>query len=199
MRLLNQGETVGAASSMGGDSRRQQDVMMQAVGPAIGTQLIEHAPELRRFARRLTGANDQADDLLQDCIERALSRADLFEPGTNLRAWLFTIMRNIAITRARRDVLRDRHARMTLAQSPKTEAPRQEAVIALKETLALLQTLPETDRAVVDAMCFDELGHDEAARRFDTAVGTVKSRLSRARQRLRAAADVPRASLQRRP
>jgi DNA-directed RNA polymerase specialized sigma24 family protein len=52
---------------------------------------------------------------------------------------------------------------------------------------------------VVDAMCLDELGHDEAARRFDTAVGTVKSRLSRARQRLRAAADMPKSSLQRRP
>jgi RNA polymerase sigma-70 factor (ECF subfamily) len=168
-------------------------------GLTLGAQLIEHAPELRRFARRLTGANDQADDLLQDCIERALSRAELFEPGTNLRAWLFTIMRNIAITRARRDVLRDRHARMAVAQSAKVEAPRQEAVIALKETLALLQSLPETDRAVVDAMCLDELGHDEAARRFDTAVGTVKSRLSRARQRLRAAADMPKPSLQRRP
>jgi RNA polymerase sigma-70 factor (ECF subfamily) len=173
-------------------------------GPALGEQLIEHAPELRRFARRLTGANDQADDLLQDCIERALSRADLFEPGTNLRAWLFTIMRNIAITRARRDTLRERHARQTLAQCAKVEPPRQEAVIALKETLALLNALPEADRAVVDAMCVDDLSHEEAAQRFDTAVGTVKSRLSRARQRLRAAADtpctsLPRASLQRRP
>ena len=98
--------------------------------------------ELRRFARRLTGANDQADDLLQDCIERALSRADLFEPGTNLRAWLFTIMRNIAITRARRDVLRDRHARMTLAQSAKVEAPRQEAVIALKVYVRMICVKP---------------------------------------------------------
>jgi RNA polymerase sigma-70 factor (ECF subfamily) len=199
MRLLSREEGAGTALSMGGDGRRVQGVGLQDVGPTLGAQLIEHAPELRRFARRLTGANDQADDLLQDCIERALSRADLFEPGTNLRAWLFTIMRNIAITRARRDVLRDRHARMTLAQSPKVEAPRQEAVIALKETLALLQSLSEADRAVVDAMCLDELGHDEAARRFDTAVGTVKSRLSRARQRLRAAADMPKSSLQRRP
>jgi RNA polymerase sigma-70 factor (ECF subfamily) len=176
-----------------------------SAGGEIGVQLIDHAPELRRFARRLTGANDQADDLLQDCMERALSRVDLFEPGTNLRAWLFTIMRNIAITRARREALRDRHARAAQAQSAKTEPPRQEAVIALKETLALLNALPETDQAVVGAMCVDDLSHEEAAQRFDTAVGTVKSRLSRARQRLRAAADgTPRTSpqrpsLQRRP
>jgi RNA polymerase sigma-70 factor (ECF subfamily) len=192
MRLL--GNSGVSGSSMIGEDRRAQ-----AAGPTIGTQLIEHAPELRRFARRLTGANDQADDLLQDCMERALSRVDLFEPGTNLRAWLFTIMRNIAITRARRDTLRDRHARAVLGQCAKSEPPRQDVVIALKETFALLDDLPETDRSVIGAMCVDDLSHEEAAQRFDTAVGTVKSRLSRARQRLRAAADgTPRTSLQRR-
>src|SRR5689334_3492940 len=83
---------------------------MAKTAQTLGEQMIEHVPALRRYALVLVRTGARADDLVQDTLERALSRAQLYQPDTNLRAWLFTIMRNIAVTQARKNRLRTTYA-----------------------------------------------------------------------------------------
>jgi RNA polymerase sigma-70 factor (ECF subfamily) len=153
--------------------------------PNFHDQVSEHIPALRRYARTLRRRPDQAEDLEQDCIERALSRPHLFAEGTNLRAWLFTIMRNIAITQLRREASQLRLAQYYGLRGPDEVGASQDVVVELKETIALSGKLATFDRRVLEHMCLDDLGYDETARRTGRPVGTIKSRLSRARQRMR--------------
>ncbi len=152
-------------------------------------QIGDHIPDLRNYARALRRRRDQADDLEQDCIERALAKSHLYQSGTNLRAWLITIMRNIAFTGMRREAFRQRATLHYGARSLGTVEARQDMIVELGESLALTKTLTPFERRVIEHMCIDDLGYHETARRIGTAPGTVKSRLSRARQRLRDAAS----------
>jgi len=154
-------------------------------------QISAHLPALRRYARTLRRRPDEAEDLEQDCIERALRKSHLFAEGTNLRAWLFTIMRNIAITESRRVASQQRSTLYYGPHRASVVGARQDLVVELNETIALSQHLTAFERRVLKHMCFDDLGYDETARRIGRPVGTVKSRLSRARQRLRDAATNP--------
>jgi RNA polymerase sigma-70 factor (ECF subfamily) len=154
-------------------------------------QISAHLPALRRYARTLRRRPDQAEDLEQDCIERALRKSHLFAEGTNLRAWLFTIMRNIAITESRREASQLRSALYYGPHGPGTVRASQDVVVELNETIALSRTLGGFERRVLQHMCLDDLGYDETARRIGRPIGTIKSRLSRARQRLRDAAMNP--------
>lgn len=154
-------------------------------------QIGDHLPALRSYARSLRRHRDQADDLEQDCIERALSRSHLFAEGTNLRAWLFTIMRNIFITHGRRDAFRQRSTLHYGARSPGTVQARQDVLVELKESIQLTKMLTVFERRVVEHMCLDDLGYDETSRLTGQPIGTIKSRLSRARQRLRDATARP--------
>src|SRR5690242_13625374 len=106
--------------------------MMQTPDKQLGAQIVDHIPALRRYARVLVRTSDQADDLVQDCVERALSRSNLYQADTNLRAWLFTIMRNIAITQTRKDKLRRSYASERMAMDRRAEAPSQNDVVVLK-------------------------------------------------------------------
>ena len=154
-------------------------------------QIIDHVPALRRYARVLRRQLDQAEDLEQDCIERALAKEHLYQPDTNLRAWLFTIMRNLAVTQSRRAATRQRATLYYGARTLGTVAPRQDLVVELNECLTLTKCLSTFERRVVRHMCLDDLSYDETARRVGQPIGTIKSRLSRARQRLRDAAAGP--------
>jgi len=154
-------------------------------------QISDHIPALRRYARTLRRRPDQAEDLEQDCIERALSRFHLYEKGTNLRAWLFTIMRNIAITQSRREASQQRSALYYGPREPGAVGASQDIVVELKEIIALSQRLTAFERSVLQHMCLDDLGYDETARRIGKPIGTIKSRLSRARQRMRDAVASP--------
>jgi RNA polymerase sigma-70 factor (ECF subfamily) len=155
-------------------------------------QISHHLPALRRYARTLRRRPDQAEDLEQDCIERALSRSHLFEAGTNLRAWLFTIMHNIAVTQSRREASQQRSALYYGPHGPSTVGARQDVVVELNEIIALSKVLTSFERRVLQHMCVDDLGYGETARRVGKPVGTIKSRLSRARQRMRDAVASPR-------
>ena len=104
----------------------------------LGDQIVDHIPALRRYARVLVHTTDRADDLVQDCVERALSRASLYQPDTNLRAWLFTIMRNIAITQTRKEKLRRSYASERMAMDRRAEAPSQTDVVVLKDSLRII-------------------------------------------------------------
>jgi len=159
--------------------------------PSFSEQVSAHLPALRRYARTFRRSPDQAEDLEQDCVERALSKSHLYAEGTNLRAWLFTIMRNIAITEMRRQTSQQRSSLYYGPRGPGTVGPSQDVLVELRETLELSKKLTAFEQRVLQHMCFDDLGYDETARRTGKPIGTIKSRLSRARQRMRDAVTTP--------
>jgi len=163
--------------------------MSQTSSNWLGDQMVEHVPALRRYARVLVRTSDQADDLVQDCIERALSRSTLYQPDTNLRAWLFTIMRNIAITQTRKEKLRRNYAAERLALDRRADAPSQADVVVLKDSLRMLGRLSSGERQAVTLLGIHDLSYEEAAGLSGLPIGTMKSRLSRGRQRLRSLLD----------
>jgi len=148
------------------------------------TQVTGLIPDLTRFAQSLTHSHDHAADLVQDTIERALRKAHLFAPDTNLRGWLFTMLRNLFINEKRRDNVRVRY--QSGLESANHSEPPQFTHMVLGDTLKAIRELPEHERAVVIEHIFAGRAHEEIAPRLGVPVGTIKSRLSRARQRLQA-------------
>jgi RNA polymerase sigma-70 factor (ECF subfamily) len=159
----------------------------------LGVQVVEHIPALRRYARVLARTSDQADDLVQDCVERALSRSNLYQPDTNLRAWLFTIMRNIAITQTRKDKLRRAYAAEQMMVEHRAAPASQSDVVALKDSFRLMKSLSPGEKQAVALLGVFDLSYEEAAKASGLPVGTMKSRLSRGRQRLRTMMEESRA------
>jgi RNA polymerase sigma-70 factor, ECF subfamily len=148
------------------------------------SDLLAHLPQLRRYARALTGDRAWADDLVQDATERALNRAKSFHAGTNLRAWLFTIMRNLFIDqlRGRRDIAVDDET----APWRHMAAPRGEIDgLVLRDVQRALYCLPVEQREVMLLVCVEEMSYQEAAVVLNVPAGTVMSRLSRAREHMR--------------
>ncbi|MFD0937394.1 sigma-70 family RNA polymerase sigma factor [Methylobacterium trifolii] len=153
------------------------------VTKAFGDDLIALVPRLRRFARTRTGSAAEADDMVQATLMRAWERRSQFEDGTNLVAWLFTILRNTHLNqrkRLRREV-EDVDGEFAGALS---SAPDQEHRIALFELQAALDDLPVEQRETLLLVTVDGLRHEDAAAILGCQVGTVKSRVSRARERL---------------
>jgi RNA polymerase sigma-70 factor (ECF subfamily) len=145
-------------------------------------------PRLRRYARVLTGNSARADDLVQDCLERAWSRQHLWRPGSDLRAWLFTIMHNVHTNNLRQ--YRRRPALVAFddqQDSPAlTSASTADGTLALRDLAAALAALPPEQRAVLLLVTVEELSYGEVATIVGVPIGTVMSRLHRARERLRA-------------
>jgi RNA polymerase sigma-70 factor (ECF subfamily) len=166
-----------------------ESAMTETATTWLGDHVIDHIPALRRYARVLVRASDQADDLVQDCVERALSRASLYQPDTNLRAWLFTIMRNIAITQTRKDKLRRTYASERLAMDRRSQVPAQLDIVALKDSLRMMKQLSTGEQQAVTLLGLHDLSYEEAAGISGLPVGTMKSRLSRGRHRLRSLLD----------
>lgn len=146
--------------------------------------IAQQIPRLRRYARALTGDRSAADDLVQDTLERALSRFHLWRRGSDLRAWLFTIMHNIFVNQARS---RARHQHEALEEDPHAEAlrGRDPEWLELRDLASALAHVPEEQRAVLLLVGLEQFTYDEAARILDIPIGTVMSRLSRGRERLR--------------
>ncbi|WP_170221590.1 sigma-70 family RNA polymerase sigma factor [Allostella humosa] len=138
-------------------------------------------PQLRAFARVLTGARDRADDLVQDALTRALAAEHRFEQGTNIRAWLMTILRNQWISDLR-SARRHRSEELTpdLATLPAAQLP----TVALAELGRAMEKLSASHREVLMLVAASGLDHEEAAQICGCAVGTIKSRLNRARNHL---------------
>ena len=140
-------------------------------------------PSLRAFAWSLSHNASDADDLVQDTLIKAWSNRDKFELGTNLRAWLFTILRNTfysAIMRRRREV-RDEDGKHAATL---VEAPTQDWSVAMRALQAALQKLPEEHREALVLVGAAGLSYEEAAEICGCAIGTIKSRVNRARARL---------------
>jgi RNA polymerase sigma-70 factor, ECF subfamily len=156
---------------------------MSAPEPEIRDALLAAVPSLRAFAISLCGSIDRADDLVQDTILRALSHIDRFERGTNLNAWLFTILRNLFHSeyRKRRRELEDPDG--SYAGRLKVH-PEQGARLDFEDFRAALAKLPADQREALLLIGASGFSYEEAASICDCAVGTIKSRVNRARSRL---------------
>lgn len=143
-------------------------------------------PALRRYARALLRDRDAADDLVQDVLERAIARWHQRQRLSSLRAWLFAILHNLAMDRLRQ---RGRRGHPTsIDDVPEVRLatpPTQEAAAAQRDVMALVDRLPEEQRSALLLIGVEELSYAEAARVLDVPQGTIMSRLSRARERLR--------------
>lgn len=153
----------------------------------VNRLIVRQIPSLRRYARALIGNPDGADDLVQDSLERALSRANSWRPGSNMRAWLFTIMHNVHANRVRGDTRRPATVAFDEAREEPAARPGQEDGLALRNLADALAALPEEQRAAVLLVGLEGLAYADAAAVLDVPVGTLMSRLSRGRARLREA------------
>lgn len=144
--------------------------------------LIEHLPRLRRYARALTGDRSRADDLVQDTLERALAKLDLWQPGSDLRAWLFTLMHNLFVNQ-----IRGRRLPETTLEDALDEPVNggQLEALAARDIHDALARLPSEQREVLLLVGLEQFGYAEAAQVLGVPTGTVMSRLSRARERMR--------------
>jgi RNA polymerase sigma-70 factor (ECF subfamily) len=147
-------------------------------------ELIDCLPQLRAFALALARNREQAEDLVQDAVARALANEQSFTPGTNFRAWIFTILRNHFRSILRRRQIQDNHAR-EMAHVPQITPASQEASVWVSDLEAALSRLPDEQREVLILTTVFGLNYEQAAGVCGCAVGTVKSRVSRAREELR--------------
>lgn len=146
-------------------------------------ELISLLPSLRAFAHSLAGQAARADDLVQDTVVKALSHAEQFQPGTNLRAWLFTILRNqyYSLLRKQRREVEDVDGQHALRMSSKGA---QDDSVDLEDFKRALFQLPADQREVLILIGASGCSYEEAADICGCAVGTIKSRANRARRRL---------------
>lgn len=162
-----------------------------------GAELEALIPRLRRYAHALARHPVRPDDLLQDTLERAWSHRRQWQPGTDLRAWLFTILHNTFISELRRFAVRGYDAdsldglERGLANPPIAESVNSQGGVMLDIERALA-ALPVEQRAVVLLVGLEDLSYRETAEVLGIPVGTVMSRLSRGRARLRELMDGPR-------
>lgn len=149
----------------------------------IRRQIAKLLPDLRAFARFLVRDRIAADDIVQDSIVRALAALDQFQPGTNLKAWLFTILRNQFYEQGRR---RKREVSALQERFDEEEAadPQQLARVEITDLQQLIWRLPPRLREALILVGAQEMSHEEAAAICNVPVGTMKARLSRARSEL---------------
>ncbi|GAA6119833.1 RNA polymerase sigma factor [Acidovorax sp. FG27] len=146
-------------------------------------QVQDHLPGLRRYARMLTGDRWAADDLVQDTLERACRKWLLWRAGTDLRAWLFTLMHNLYLNQRRgAPPLHLLDGQDAAAELPAATGLSHDTALDLERCL---QRLPPDQRAVLLLVTLEDLPYTEVARVLGVPVGTVMSRLSRARSRMR--------------
>jgi RNA polymerase sigma factor (sigma-70 family) len=154
-----------------------------AADPDFRTGLLAMVPRLRAFARRLSGDDDRAEDLVQESLARAWQHQGAFRPGTNLGAWVFTIARNEFYSthrRARREAPLDEAA----AERVVGDRGGQIWSLELSDTLRAVETLPEPFRGALLLVAARGWSYEEVARVYDCPVGTAKSRVARARRAL---------------
>ena len=156
-----------------------------AIDGSIYSQIDALIPRLRRYARAMVHDPVAADDLVQDCLVRALGKIHLWEKGTDLRAWLFTILHNQHISLARqaarqRDIIELQNCKPGLSPSPG-----QMVRLELRDLERAIARLPEEQRVVILLVGLEGMRYDEVASVVNLPVGTVRSRVSRGRETLR--------------
>jgi len=142
-------------------------------------------PRLRRYARALTRDVVTADDLVQDCLTRALGKLHLWQDGTDLRAWLFTILHNQYVNHIRRSVREGAAVGLNENEPLLSRAPQQGKRLELRDLERAIAKLPEEQRIVILLVGLEGMRYEEVAAVLDVPVGTIRSRLSRGRENLR--------------
>lgn len=146
--------------------------------------MVSEIPRLRRFARYLAKDSNYADDLVQDCLVRAVEKIHTWQEGTNLRAWLFVILKNVFLNNLRiskREIITDFSEENEI---PLTAPAAQESSIALKELNRQFQKLSHDHQEILFLIAVEGFKYDEAAEILKLPIGTIRSRLARARQAL---------------
>ncbi len=174
-----------AAAGEGVDSVQDMIVLVEPLIPA-----------LRRYARSLLREPAAADDLVQDCLERAITRWGQRRSDGDVRSWLFAILHNLGVNRMRQTARRGPHVAIEDAdETAVSRAPSQEDGLRHRDLVRALQELPEDQRAVVLLVSVEGLSYAGTAKAVAIPVGTVMSRLSRGRERLLRSMDAEPASL----
>lgn len=149
---------------------------------AISEDLHEHVGSLRRYALVLTRNRDDAEDLVQETLTKAIAAAHTWQPGNDLRPWLFRIMHNTHVSALRKARVRDAAA----PDLVETVAPEhQHGSVELRQVLDALETLPEAQRKPIMLVALSDMSYNDAAKSLDVPLGTFMSRLGRGRAALR--------------
>jgi RNA polymerase sigma-70 factor (ECF subfamily) len=152
--------------------------------------LQNEIPRLRRYARALTRDAARADDLVQSCLVRAIAKQHLWEPGTDLRAWLFTILHNQNVNEVRRSVREGVTIPVEDVAPVLVMTPRASGSLQLRDLERAINLLPEEQRQVILLVGLEGMRYEEVAAVLDIPIGTVRSRLSRGRDMLRRLMDM---------
>ncbi len=163
----------------------------------VRREMVELLPRLRRFAYSLTGSMEEADDMVQTACVKALSRLDQFRPGTRLDSWMFRIIQTTWLDHVRSAAVQRTVADPDALDQAVTQDPIEErtiARVALEKVRQAMGGLPEDQRILLGLVVVDGLSYKQAAESLGIPIGTVMSRLSRARRRLADAIDSPRAA-----
>lgn len=165
------------------DGSDDASLQPRRAGPEFKRELLGVIPHLRAFARGLCGRPDLADDLVQEALLKAWAAQDRFEPGTSMRAWTFVILRNAYLTDMRRNRFRAEYDE-TVAERILVAPAGQEGPLHLSDMHRALLTLPPERREALLLVGAGGFSYEEAAQICDCAVGTIKSRVGRARAAL---------------
>ncbi len=163
--------------------------MTKPLDDRVRAEMVALLPRLRRFARGLAGVADQADDLVQAACERAIARIDQWTPGTRLDSWMFRIIQTIWLDERRAAKVRIGEGRVDAAEATDPELSqdgvrRMEAHLTYDQVRRTIATLPEEQRTVIMLVCVEGQTYKEAADTLGIPIGTVMSRLARARASL---------------
>jgi RNA polymerase sigma-70 factor (ECF subfamily) len=150
-------------------------------------QLLSWVPRLRRYARALAGNRDDADDLVQDTLERAWAKSALWRGVADMRGWLFGIMHNLHVDGVRRPRLATQSIDDDTPEV--ATAPTQGERLAVLDLQAALDQLPVEQKEIVLLVALEDMAYADVAKALGIPIGTVMSRLSRGRERLRALMD----------
>jgi len=153
------------------------------LNPSLREAMLAAVPSLRAFAISLSGNIDRADDLVQETLLRAIANIDSFQPGTNMSAWMFTILRNLFRSEYRKRRRKVEDTDGSYAESLKSH-PEQNSRLEFQEFRAALAKLPPDQREALILVGASGFSYEEAAAICECAVGTIKSRVNRARTRL---------------
>lgn len=156
-----------------------------ASGLSIQQQMLAHEPQLRAYAMSLSRSADKSDDLVQETLLRAISKIDTFRPGTNLGAWLTTILRNCYLSDLRRRRHEVEDADGCYSETLRA-APEQEGHLEYREFCSALRAIPFDQREALMLVGAAGLSYEDTATLCRTTTGTIKSRINRARSRLAA-------------
>ena len=160
-----------------------QGIDLMTLAPSLREAMLAAVPSLRAFAISLSGNVDRADDLVQETLLRAMANIDSFQPGTNMSAWLFTILRNLFRSEYRKRRREVEDADGSYAETLKSH-PEQHGRVEFEEFRVALAKLPPDQREALILVGASGFSYEEAAAICECAVGTIKSRVNRARTRL---------------